>query len=201
MPLNSSIPGSVRSTREFHASWASMWLTLYSWWLAGFVAPLRNVFHYYTVTSTSRLKSPKHWPFVQVKKNENLETPHLLALCERGIHQWSVDSPQSVSNTAGLDTYFLPNLAVGQPSNNMDLSEIEIFLGIIIVLFFFAFVMEKKTTNKSGRTYICLFFYYRINVTEVHCRLINHRCSCLKEVLFTSTNFDITGTRGTFQTD
>ena len=32
----------------------------------------------------------------------------------------------------GLDTYFLPNLAVGQPSNNMDLSEIEFFLAIII---------------------------------------------------------------------
>ena len=39
-------------------------------------------------------------------------------------------------NFTGLDTYFLPNLAVGQPSNNMDLSEIEIFLGIIIIFFF-----------------------------------------------------------------
>ena len=36
----------------------------------------------------------------------------------------------------GLDTYFFPNLAVGQPSNNMDLSEIEICLRIIIIFAF-----------------------------------------------------------------
>ena len=38
---------------------------------------------------------------------------------------------------SGLDTYFFLNLAVGQPSNNMDLSEIEIYLGIMIKFFLF----------------------------------------------------------------
>ena len=42
----------------------------------------------------------------------------------------------------GLDTYFFPNLAVGQPSNNMNLSEIEISLGIMTI-FFFVFVTKK----------------------------------------------------------
>ena len=42
--------------------------------------------------------------------------------------------------TPGLDTYFFPNLAVGQPPNNMDLSEIEIYLGMMIAFFF----CEKK---------------------------------------------------------
>ena len=37
----------------------------------------------------------------------------------------------------GLDTYFFLSLAVGQPSNNMDLSEIEIYLGIMIIFFLF----------------------------------------------------------------
>ena len=36
---------------------------------------------------------------------------------------------------SGLDTYFFLNLAVGQPSNNMDLSEIEIYLGMMIIFF------------------------------------------------------------------
>ena len=38
---------------------------------------------------------------------------------------------------SGLDTYFFLNLAVGQPSNNVDLSEIEIYLGIMIIFFLF----------------------------------------------------------------
>ena len=38
--------------------------------------------------------------------------------------------------TAGLDAYFFTNLGVGQPSNNMDLSETEIYLGRIIYAFF-----------------------------------------------------------------
>ena len=42
-----------------------------------------------------------------------------------------------MSKYAGLDTYFFLNLAVGQPSNNMDLSEIEIYLGIMIIFFLF----------------------------------------------------------------
>ena len=33
---------------------------------------------------------------------------------------------------AGLDAYFFPNLAAGQPSNNINLSEIEIYLGMMI---------------------------------------------------------------------
>ena len=37
----------------------------------------------------------------------------------------------------GLDTYFFLNLAVGQPSNNMDLSKIEIYLGMMIIFFLF----------------------------------------------------------------
>ena len=37
----------------------------------------------------------------------------------------------------GLDTYFFPNLSVGQPSNNMDLSEIEIYLGTMMIFFLF----------------------------------------------------------------
>ena len=40
--------------------------------------------------------------------------------------------------TPGLDAYFFLNLAVGQPSNNMDLSEIEIYLGIMITSSFFS---------------------------------------------------------------
>ena len=38
---------------------------------------------------------------------------------------------------SGLDTYLFLNLAVGQPSNNMDLSEIEIYLGMMIIFFLF----------------------------------------------------------------
>ena len=38
-------------------------------------------------------------------------------------------------NFAGLDAYFFPNLAVGQPSDNMDLSEIEIYLGMMMIFF------------------------------------------------------------------
>ena len=36
---------------------------------------------------------------------------------------------------SGLDTYFFLNLAVGQPPNNMDLSEIEIYLGMVMIFF------------------------------------------------------------------
>ena len=37
---------------------------------------------------------------------------------------------------AGLDTYFFPNLAVGQPSDNMDLSEIDFYLGKMMIFYF-----------------------------------------------------------------
>ena len=47
----------------------------------------------------------------------------------------------------GLDAYFFPNLGVGQPSNNIDLSVIEIYLGMII-----SFLTMK---NKNS--------YYKIN--------------------------------------
>ena len=42
-----------------------------------------------------------------------------------------------ITVSTGLDTYFFLNLAVGQPSNNMDLSEIEIYLGMMIIFFLF----------------------------------------------------------------
>ena len=35
----------------------------------------------------------------------------------------------------GLDANFFPDLGVGQPSNNIDLSEIEIYSGMIIIFF------------------------------------------------------------------
>ena len=58
----------------------------------------------------------------------------------------SPDRRQAIIWTnAGLDTYFFLNLAVGQPKNNMDLPEIEIYLGMMIIFFPF----RKK---KSGRT-------------------------------------------------
>ena len=44
---------------------------------------------------------------------------------------------------AGLDTYFFLNLAVGQASNNMDLSEIEIYLGMIMIFFLFRFKKNR----------------------------------------------------------
>ena len=52
----------------------------------------------------------------------------------------SLDSVRGILRcplSTGLDTYFFLNLAVGQPSNNMDLSEIEIYLGIMIKFFLF----------------------------------------------------------------
>ena len=79
----------------------------------------------------------------------------------------------------GLDVYFFLNLSVGQPSNNMDLSEIEICLGTIIIFFLF----RKKN---RGKLYICIFnFYFKITVSEAHCHMINHWCSSL-EVFFLS---------------
>ena len=47
------------------------------------------------------------------------------------------------SRPPGLDTYFFPNLAVGQPSDNMDLSEIDFYLGKMMIFYFFAFVTRK----------------------------------------------------------
>ena len=38
------------------------------------------------------------------------------------LHRWSLGMD------TGLDTYFFLDLAVGQPSTNIDLSEIEIYL-------------------------------------------------------------------------
>ena len=74
---------------------------------------------------------------------------------------------------AGLDTYFLPNLAVGQPSNNMDLSDIEISLGIIIILSL-GICIEKKPQQIRENIYMFIF-YSRITVSEAHCCIINHR--------------------------
>ena len=73
---------------------------------------------------------------------------------------WEIQSRNA--QFAGLDTYFFLNLAVGQPSNNMDLSEIEICLGIIMI-FSFGICIIRKENKISGRTYICLFvFHFRI---------------------------------------
>ena len=90
----------------------------------------------------------------------------------------------------GLDTYFFLNLSVGQPSNNMDLSEIEIYLGTMMIFFLF--------TKKNRRElYICIFnFYFKITVSESHCHILNHWCSSVE--IF-SVHFDVTGTRNTFQ--
>ena len=54
---------------------------------------------------------------------------------------------------AGLDTYFFLNLSVGQPSNNMDLSEIEICLGTMIIFFLF-----RKKSGKTVYLYIQFLF-------------------------------------------
>ena len=66
----------------------------------------------------------------------------------RGIYQAPL-------GTSGLDTYFFPNLAVGQPSNNVDLSEIEICLGILIIISFWHL---KKKTNLGEHMYVCFLF-------------------------------------------
>ena len=68
-------------------------------------------------------------------------------------------SLQATGLDAGLDTYFFPNLAVGQPSNNMDLSEIEIYLGIMMIFSFFVFVMKKKTNRWKLWSFVRLLFF------------------------------------------
>ena len=90
--------------------------------------------------------------------------------------------------SAGLDTYFFPNLEVGQPSNNIALSEIEISLGIMTMLSFYVFVTKN---NKSAKTLIiCMFaFYFKIAVSEALFHIINHLCSCLEIVLFIPVQF------------
>ena len=61
----------------------------------------------------------------------------------------------------GSTLIFFLNLAVGQPSNNMDLSEIEICLGMIMI-FSFGICIIRKEKKISGRTYICFFYHFRI---------------------------------------
>ena len=94
---------------------------------------------------------------------------------------------------SGLDTYFFLNLAVGQPSNNMDLSEIEIYLGMMIIFFLF----RKK---KSGRTvYLYIYFLFQdycVWSTLSHNKqLVFFSSSCVFRI---SVHFDVTGTRNTF---
>ena len=123
----------------------------------------------------------------------------------------------------GPDAYFVPSLTVGQPSNNMDLSEIKLYLGIMIKLSFFAFVMKN---NKSGTTLIIcmLIFYCRIALSEAHCHIIyifflffwqsgvisthmSHVSTCnisfvffsVEVVLFIPVHCYVTGIRTTFQ--
>ena len=61
---------------------------------------------------------------------------------------------------SGLDAYFFPMLAVGQPSNNMDLSEIEIYLGMMIIQFFFLFFVYNENIANRGElwSFVCLLF-------------------------------------------
>ena len=63
---------------------------------------------------------------------------------------------KQTSTTTGLDTYFFPNLGVGQPSNNIDLSEIEIYLGMIIIIF--CHEMNKKNRGEF-LSYVSLFSF------------------------------------------
>ena len=58
-------------------------------------------------------------------------------------------------HTAGLDAYFFPSLTVGQPSNNMDLSEIEIYMGMMMILFL---AMKEVTHREEFWSSICLVF-------------------------------------------
>ena len=77
----------------------------------------------------------------------------------------------------GLDTYFFLNLSVGQPSNNMDLSEMEIYLGTMMIFFLFRIKNWREL-------YICIFnFYFKITVSETHCHILNHWSSS-QEVFF-----------------
>ena len=69
---------------------------------------------------------------------------------------WTGDKPLpepmliQFTDISGLDTYFFLNLSVGQPTNNMDLSEIEICLGTMIIL------------KKSGKTvYLYIQFLFQ----------------------------------------
>ena len=95
--------------------------------------------------------------------------------------------------TTGLDAYFFINLGVGQPSNNMDLSETKIYLGSIIYVFF--------AMKKSWRTSIINIFILisRFIVFKEPCYVINHWCSSLEVALFISVHFDVTGIRNIFQ--
>ena len=81
------------------------------------------------------------------------------------------------SPNPGLNTNFFPNLGVGQPSNNTDLSEIEIYLGMIII---YIYILQWKN-KKSGRTLIIYIFIFisRFTVPEALTLSISHWCSSL----------------------
>ena len=82
---------------------------------------------------------------------------------------------------------FFPNLAVGQPSNNMDLSEIEIYLGIMII-FSFCICNGKKIAVKT--LIICILtICFTIAVSVACFHIIHHMCSCLEVVLFLPVHF------------
>ena len=113
----------------------------------------------------------KRWPhkyFNDIKKKKKNQW-HI-----RIVRQWSLWSTNSWSSVdmvfvhwlerarqfTGLDTYFFLNLAVGQPSNTMDLSKIEICLGMVMI-FSFGICIITKENKISGRTYIyiCLLVF------------------------------------------
>ena len=97
----------------------------------------------------------------------------------------------------GVNLYVLtvlPNLTVGQPSNNLDLSGIEIYLGMMLIL---TFVLKKKPNLGELWSSVCFLFYFRITVSEARCHIIYHTCSCLEVVHF--VHFDSTGIKKAFE--
>ena len=101
------------------------------------------------------------------------------------------EMPAGFGNPPGLDTYFFLNLSVGQPSNNMDLSEIEICLGTITIFFLF----RKK---KSGRA-VYLYIQFLFQDYCVWSTLSHNKSLVFFSRGFSSVHFDVTGTRNTFQ--
>ena len=96
-----------------------------------------------------RDKLPQNNREYKLAKDVNCQTNNVVYLleCTRCKKQYVGETKRNfltrfkehladIRHNTGLDIYFFPNLAVGQPSNNMDLSEIEIRLGRIIIISF-----------------------------------------------------------------
>ena len=93
------------------------------------------------------------------RRSKKTSKPRVTGLCA-GNSPGPVNSPHKWPVTPGLDAYFFPRLAVGQPSNNMDLSEIEIYLGMMIIQFFFLFFVYNENIANRGElwSFVCLLF-------------------------------------------